>query len=50
VGRTVCDFRFSDRIPSEANFAYRQPNVHFALDADEPKFVAMLLDILRRTN
>lgn len=48
-GRTVCDFRFSDRTPSEANFAYKAPNVHFALDADEPKFNAMLRDILGRT-
>lgn len=49
VGRTVCDFRFSGRTPSEANFAYQAPNVEFALDADEPKFVAMLTDILGRT-
>ena len=31
------------------NFAFLPPNVEFALDADEPKFVAMLLDILGRT-
>ena len=49
MGRTVCDFRFSGRTPAEANFAYLPPNVEFALDADEPKFVAMLLDILGRT-
>jgi len=49
LGRTVCDFRFSGRTPAEANFAYLPPNVEFALDADEPKFVAMLLDILGRT-
>jgi inosine-uridine nucleoside N-ribohydrolase len=40
VGRTVCDFRSR---PSAT------PNVHFAIDADEPKFVRMLLDILGRT-
>jgi inosine-uridine nucleoside N-ribohydrolase len=40
VGRTVCDFRFRGGKP-----AY----VDFAMDADEPKFVAMLLDILGRT-
>ena len=40
VGRTVCDFRFRSGKPA---------NVHFAIDADEPKFVAMLLDILGRT-
>jgi inosine-uridine nucleoside N-ribohydrolase len=40
VGRTVCDFRFRSRKPA---------NVQFAMDADEPKFVAMLLDILGRT-
>ena len=39
----------SGRSPAEANFAYLPPNVHFALDADEPKFVAMLIDILGRT-
>ena len=37
------------RRTAEANFAYLPPNVEFALDADEPKFVAMLLDILGRT-
>jgi inosine-uridine nucleoside N-ribohydrolase len=40
VGRTVCDFRFRGGKPA---------NVHFATDADEPKFVRMLLDILGRT-
>ena len=40
VGRTVCDFRFRSRRPA---------NVHFAMDADEPKFVAMLTEILGRT-
>jgi inosine-uridine nucleoside N-ribohydrolase len=40
VGRTVCDFRFRSRKPA---------NVHFAMDADEPKFVRMLTDILGRT-
>ncbi len=40
VGRTVCDFRFRSRKPA---------NVHFAMDADEPKFVWMLHEILGRT-
>jgi inosine-uridine nucleoside N-ribohydrolase len=40
VGRTVCDFRFRSGRPA---------NVHFAMDADEPKFVAMLMEILGRT-
>jgi inosine-uridine nucleoside N-ribohydrolase len=40
LGRTVCDFRFRSGKPA---------NVHFAMDADEPKFVAMLLDIFGRT-
>ncbi len=40
VGRTVCDFRFRSRQPA---------NVHFAMDADEPKFVRMLLETLART-
>lgn len=40
VGRTVCDFRFRSGKPA---------NVSFAMDADEPKFVSMLLDILGRT-
>ena len=40
VGRTVCDFRFRGGKPA---------NVEFAVDADEPKFVAMLLEILGRT-
>ncbi len=48
-GRTVCDFRFQRVKPEERNFAFESPNVHFALDADEPKFVAMLTDILGRT-
>lgn len=39
VGRTVCDFRFRSRKPA---------NVEFAMDADEPKFVRMLLEILGR--
>lgn len=40
VGRTVCDFRFRGGKPA---------NVHFAVDADEPKFVRMLMEILGRT-
>ncbi|HET9682383.1 MAG TPA: nucleoside hydrolase [Candidatus Limnocylindrales bacterium] len=40
VGRTVCDFRFRGGKPA---------NVDFATDADEPRFVAMLLEILART-
>ncbi len=40
VGRTVCDFRFRGHKPA---------NVHFATDADEPKFVRMLTEILGRT-
>ncbi len=40
VGRTVCDFRFRGGKPA---------NVEFATDADEPTFVAMLLEILSRT-
>jgi inosine-uridine nucleoside N-ribohydrolase len=40
AGRTVCDFRFRSRKPA---------NVQFAMDADEPKFVAMLTEILGRT-
>jgi inosine-uridine nucleoside N-ribohydrolase len=39
VGRTVCDVRFRSGDPA---------NVHFAMDADEPKFVRMLLEILGR--
>ena len=39
-GRTVCDFRGRSR---------KDPNVHFAMDADEPRFVAMLMEILGRT-
>ncbi len=40
IGRTVCDFRFRSGKPA---------NVHFAMDADEPKFNRMLLEILGRT-
>ena len=40
VGRTVCDFRFRSGKPA---------NVSFAMDADEPKFVRMLTEILGRT-
>jgi inosine-uridine nucleoside N-ribohydrolase len=40
AGRTICDFR---PVPG------KPANVHFAVDADEPKFVRMLLDILGRT-
>ncbi len=40
VGRTVCDFRFRSGRPA---------NIHFAMDADEPKFVRMLMEILART-
>jgi inosine-uridine nucleoside N-ribohydrolase len=40
VGRTVCDFRFRGGKPA---------NVEFATGADEPRFVAMLVDILGRT-
>lgn len=40
VGRTVCDFRFRGGKPA---------NVHFAMDADERKFIRMLLEILGRT-
>jgi purine nucleosidase/ribosylpyrimidine nucleosidase len=39
IGRTVCDFRSRGSKPA---------NVHFAMDADEPKFVRMLMDILGR--
>ncbi len=39
-GRTVCDFRHRSK---------GAPNVHFATDADEPKFVSMLMEILGRT-
>lgn len=39
VGRSVCDFRSNPDKPA---------NVHFATDADEPKFVQMLMDILGR--
>ncbi len=38
-GRTVCDFKRRSK---------RAPNVHFATDADEPKFVRMLMEILGR--
>lgn len=37
VGRTVCDFRYRSGRPA---------NVHFAMDADEARFVEMLLSIL----
>ena len=40
IGRTVCDRRFRSG---------KQANVHFAMDADEPKFNRMLLEILART-
>ncbi len=40
VGRTVCDFRTRTNRPA---------NVHFAIDADEGKFVQMLMEILGRT-
>ncbi len=39
-GRTVCDF---------GNRSGKEPNVHFALDVDLPKFKAMMFDILGRT-
>lgn len=39
VGRTVCDFRFRSGKPA---------NVDFAIDADEPKYIRMLLEILGR--
>ena len=39
-GRTVCDFNRRSR---------RAPNVHVATDADEPKFIRMLTDILGRS-
>jgi inosine-uridine nucleoside N-ribohydrolase len=40
AGRTICDFRPRPDKPA---------NVQFATDADEPKFVEMLIDILGRT-
>lgn len=40
LGRTICDFRTRPDQPA---------NVHFAIDADEPKFFSMLIDILGRT-
>jgi purine nucleosidase len=40
IGRTVCDRRFRSGKPA---------NVAFAMDADEPKFNRMLLEILGRT-
>ncbi|MEO7230983.1 MAG: nucleoside hydrolase [Candidatus Limnocylindrales bacterium] len=40
VGRTVGDFSFRGGRPA---------NVHFAMDADETKFVGMLMEILART-
>jgi inosine-uridine nucleoside N-ribohydrolase len=39
VGETVVDTNFRSR---------REPNVHVALDADEPRFVAMLLETFAR--
>ena len=44
-----CDFRFQRVKPEEGNFAFEPPNVQFATDADEPKFVRMLTEILGRT-
>ena len=40
VGETVVDTNFRSR---------RDPNVHVALDADEPKFVGMLLETFARS-
>jgi inosine-uridine nucleoside N-ribohydrolase len=40
-GCTVCDFKHRSQ---------REPNVHFATDADEPKFVRMLMEILGRNS
>ena len=40
IGRTVCDRRFRSGKPA---------NVHFAMDADEPMFNRMLLEILGRS-
>ena len=40
VGRTVCDFNRRSR---------RASNVHVATDADEPKFIRMLTEILGRS-
>ena len=48
-GRTVCDFRFERVKPEERNFRSSNRNVEFAMDADEPKFVRMLTEILGRT-
>jgi inosine-uridine nucleoside N-ribohydrolase len=39
TGHTVCDLHKRSK---------REPNVHFAVDADEPKFVRMLMEILGR--
>jgi inosine-uridine nucleoside N-ribohydrolase len=39
IGRTVCDFR---------SRASKPANVEFAIDADEPRFVRLLLEILGR--
>ena len=39
VGETVVDTNFRSQ---------REPNVHVALDADEPRFVALLLEIFAR--
>ena len=40
-GRTVCDF---------GNRSKKEPNVHFAVDVDLPKFKEMMFDILGRTS
>lgn len=39
-GRTVCDFGFRGN---------QEPNVHFAMDFDVPRFKEMLFTILGRT-
>ncbi len=39
-GRTICDFHQRGK---------GKANVHFAIDADEPKFIRMLMDILSHT-
>ncbi len=38
-GRTVCDF---------GNRSHKEPNIHFAIDVDLPKFKEMMFDILGR--
>lgn len=40
-GRSVCDFHRRSK---------REPNAHVAYDADEPKFVRMLMEILGRSS